>query len=268
MNTSKRFIRGRQALCLLLFCLFFFPFPSSLQAGEHALFSRVLKKHVRRGLVDYKGIKKNPSFKAYIQQLEKTNPSKIKGQARQLAFWINVYNAYTLKLIIDHYPLKSITDLHAGGSLWFGVATGKTIWKKWKFSLYAKKYTLDQVEHEIIRVKFKEPRIHAALVCAAKSCPPLRSEAYEGKKLERQLKGQMRQWLGNRKLNRFSAKEKKLYLSKIFDWFEGDFTASGKTLLEFLLPYLPSQSQKEIRKLGLSEVKISHLNYDWSLNER
>ena len=254
---------AKTLLSLFLFLNLAFP----LAARDHSLFTRVLKKHVHHGLVDYKRLGKSSTFKSYIQQLEKTDPAKIKGKKRRLAFWINVYNAYTLKLILEHYPLKSITDLHAGGSLWFGVATGRTIWQKWEFPIYAKKYTLDQVEHKIIRPKFKDARIHAALVCAAKSCPPLRKEAYEGSKLDRQLTLQMRQWLGNRKLNRFAPKEKKLYLSKIFDWFADDFTSFQKDIVQVLLPYFPARTQKQIRAIKRDDLDIDYLEYDWSLNE-
>ena len=249
---------------LLLFLSLSFP----LAAKDHALFTRVLKKHVHRGFVDYKGLKKNSTFQSYIRQLEKTDPAKIKGRKKRLAFWINVYNAYTLKLIIENYPIKSITDLHAGGSLWFGVAAGRTIWEKWEFPIYMKKYTLDKIEHKIIRPKFKDARIHAALVCAAKSCPPLRKEAYEGAQLDKQLTQQMRQWLGNKKLNRFAPKEKKLYLSKIFDWFADDFKNSQKDILQVLLPYFSAVTRKQIRKIKREDLDIAYLEYDWSLNER
>ena len=255
-------------LRLFLALFLFAGYTFVLEAKDHALFSSVLKRYVHQGLVDYKGLQKDPKFKLYIQRLEKTDPAKIKGRKRRLAFWINVYNAYTLKLINEHYPLKSITELHTGASLWFGVATGRTIWQKWEFTLYGKKYSLDQIEHKIIRPKFKDARIHAALVCAAKSCPPLRREAYEGAKLGRQLTQQMRKWLGNRKLNRFVPKEKKLYLSKIFDWFADDFTQSRRDILQVLLPYFPKRTQRQIRAMERDDLDIDYLKYDWSLNER
>ena len=211
-----------------------FPLSSGLWAQEHTLFSRLLKKNIKKGLVkNYRELKKSPLLKRYIQQLEKTKPDKIKGQSNQLAFWINAYNAYTLKLITDHYPIKSITELHTGGSLVIGVMLKRTIWQTWEFKINNKKYTLDEIEHKIIRKKFNEPRIHAALVCAAKSCPPLRLEAYEGAKLNKQLSEQMRTWLANTKLNYFDAEKKKLYLSMIFKWFKDDFTQK-KTIQPYL----------------------------------
>lgn len=265
-NNSKSFnCAGKPLTALLLFLALTLPLP----AKEHALFTRVLQKHVRRGLVDYKKLQKNSLFKSYIKQLERTDPAKIRAKKKRLAFWINAYNAYTLKLIIENYPLKSITELHTGGSLWLGVATGKTIWQKWKFSIYKEKYTLDQIEHKIIRPTFKDARIHAALVCAAKSCPPLRREAYEGNRLDRQLNHQMRLWLRNRKLNRFDPKEKKLYLSKIFDWFEEDFRPSqAEGILQIILPYFPIQIRKQIRAIKRDELEIEYLKYDWSLNSQ
>ena len=242
-------------------------FPNGLRAQEHVLFSRLLKANVSKASVNYRALKKSPLLKRYIQQLEKTNPDKIKGRNKQLAFWINAYNAYTLKLITDHYPIKSISELHLGGNLVIAVMLGKTVWRTWKFKINNKEYTLDKIEHEIIRKKFNEPLIHAALVCAAKSCPPLRSQAYEGAKLNKQLSNQMRVWLADKKLNYFNKKEKKLYLSKIFKWFKDDFTQKNKfKLVSVLLPYLPAKTRNEIKKLGENNTNIGHLDYDWSLN--
>ena len=248
---------------IFLFSYFWFSF-SSLSALDNKAYNRLLKKHVKDGFVNYDALKKDPLLRKYIQTLQKTNIKKIKNPKEKLAFWINVYNAFTLKLITDNYPVKSIRDLD---SKVLSTISVKNIWKKWKFKLYPKKkeYTLDQVEHKIIRKRFKEPRIHAALVCAAVSCPPLRREAYTGAKLEKQLQSQMKTWLRNKKLNYYNLKEKTLYLSKIFDWFQKDFAPSKKALVTYLYPYLPKKVRKKIDK---AKTKIAYLPYNWDLNKQ
>lgn len=245
----------------------------NLEAKEHTIFSTVLKKHVNNGWVNYKALKKNKIFLEYIKQLENTNHKKIKNKKRKLAFWINAYNAYTLKLIIDNYPLKSINELHTAGGL-------MTIWKKWKFKIYKKEYSLDQIEHKIIRANYKEPRVHAALVCAAKSCPPLRSEAYEGKNLDEQLDLQMQDWLRNTKLNYLNEKKRTLQISQIFKWFKKDFNQMSefsklkkaekkkrRGIPNALIPYFKTAERNKIYKLiENKKLKVRYLKYDWSLN--
>ncbi len=242
---------------IFLFVFFFSLFTASLSAAEHTLFSKILKKYVHKDFVHYSKLKKSPLLAAYIKELALTNPEAMKGKKRRLAYWINAYNAYTLKLICDKYPVKSIKKLGSWTS---------TIWETWKFKIYGKEYTLDHIEHKIIRPKFREPRIHAALVCAAKSCPPLRTEAYEAAKLDKQLDSQMRRWLAKKTHNRFDPQKKRLYLSKIFSWFGRDFRPKGKDLLPLILPYFPSETQKQIRRVKREDLDIEYLDYDWSLN--
>ena len=258
----------------ILFCLVGFLLGNSgvLQARKqgHRIYTILLRKHVRKGAVRYGNLKKDPLFKRYIRQLEKTNPEGIKNKQARLAFWINAYNAYTLKVIIENYPIKSIKKLHSKYSSGFSSILGGTVWNSWKFLINKKEYTLDKIEHGIIRKEFNDPRIHAALVCAAKSCPPLRSEAYEASKLERQLASQMRQWLGNTKLNKYDASKNTLFLSKILKWYKEDFGDSRSELLEYLRPYFPSKVRKELSKNEKSndkDVSIRYLDYDWSLNK-
>ena len=246
-----------QRFCLSLGCVLFFCFSGALPAQDHAVFTRLLKKTVKRGLVQYKKLKKNPLLARYIKQLAASRPNKIKNKKKQLAFWINAYNAYTLKLIVDNYPLKSIRNLST---------SSKDIWKSWKFRIHKKKYTLDEIEHKIIRPRYKEPRIHAALVCAAKSCPPLRAEAYEGSKLEKQLADQMRRFLSDTKRNYFDSKKKTIYLSKIFEWFKDDFTQGSADLKKILIPYFPPKVRKKIRKVKKNKLRLQYLKYDWALN--
>ncbi len=245
-------------LAFIAIVLVIFPLTArGLSATEHQIFTEVLKKHVKKGKVNYTRLSKSPRFKKYLQQLQNIDPNKIQGRNRKLAFWINVYNAFTLKLIIDNYPIRSISRLHRG----------RTVWKSWKFSIRSRQYTLDHVEHKIIRKIYKEPRIHAALVCAALSCPPLRSEAYEGEKLNSQLREQMRIWFSNPFWNYFDSKSRVFYLSKIFKWFKNDFGGSKTAILKFILPYLPEKTRLLLKKTGLTQIKIKYLKYNWNLNQ-
>ena len=133
---------------------------------------------------------------------------------QKLAFLINAYNAYTLKLIINHYPVKSIKDI---GSFF------SSPWKKEFFNLFGKKTNLDHIEHGLIRKNFKEPRIHFAVNCASLGCPSLAKKVYTGESLERQLEEAAKNFLTNPNRNRLDLKKKTLYLSKIFDWYGDDF---------------------------------------------
>ncbi len=268
--------KGRLYLAFLCFLLLFVWMGSPLlwskdrlwaapDRQHNALFSMILKDHVRQGRVRYAAIKKDARFSRYMQLLGRSKPNSIKGKNSQLAYWINIYNAFTLKLIVDNYPLKSIEELHSGPTA-FAHLAGKTIWDKWHFKIDGRQYTLNQVEHKIIRPRYKDPRVHAALVCAANSCPPLRAEAYSGKHLDRQLNEQMRIWLRDRSKNYYDRKQNVLHLSKIFDWFEEDFVKKGGNIGEAILPYLPPSTKTHLQK-NSKGLRIRYLKYDWSLNE-
>ena len=135
-------------------------------------------------------------------------------QPQQLAFLINLYDAATLKLIVEHYPVKSIKDI---GNFFKGP------WKQEVVPLLGKTVTLDYLEHGVLRKKYAEPRIHFAIVCAAKGCPPLRAEAFVADRLNEQLDDQGRVFLGPKEKNRWDTHARVLYLSPIFKWFSEDF---------------------------------------------
>lgn len=167
---------------------------ASAQQIHHALFTRVLSQHVVRGEVDYASLKDDKRFEDYIAALSKAKPGAIRDEKERLAFWINAYNAFTIKLILDHYPVKSIRDITQGEA-----GPWDIVW----IEIGGKKFSLNQIEHEIIRKEFDEPRIHAALVCAAKSCPPLRSAAYTGSHLDAELNDNMIMFLHDASKNRY-----------------------------------------------------------------
>ena len=223
----------------------------------HARLAKVLTTHVTGGTVAYAALKSAPDdLQAYLDEVATVKEDEFKAwtQPQQIAFLVNLYNAATLRLIADHYPVKSIKDI--GGV--FG-----SPWKQQVVRLWGRVTTLDEVEHGLLRARYAEPRIHFALVCAAKSCPPLRSEPYTAEKLDAQLTEQARKFFAQTAKNRVEADPQVLWLSPIFDWFRGDFTKDGRTLEEFVAPFFPEADAKRIRAGGL---KVKFTDYDWTLN--
>lgn len=220
----------------------------------HTSYDALLQEQVTaEGMVNYKALTRSPeTLNAYLEQLSKVTPAAYKSwdQERQLAFLINLYNAATLKLIVDHYPVKSIKDI--GG--WI-----KGPWKQEVVPYLGQTITLNHLEHEIIRKEFtKVPEIHFALVCAAMGCPPLRPEAYTGEKLNAQLADQKKIFLANAEKNRRDAKQKRLYISPIFKWYGEDFEAASGSVQAYLSSAWPEVNQ---------DWDIQYTSYDWSLNK-
>jgi hypothetical protein len=170
-----------------------------------------------------------------------------------LAYWIDVYNAVTLNLVLENYPLESIKDL--GGVL-------SSPWKRKLIVVEERELSLDEIENSIIRPSFREPRIHFALNCAAKSCPPLRAEAYTGERLDEQLEEQTIAFLWNPAENGLDEKGR-LALSRIFDWYRSDFEEAAGSVVEFVRPYLPALQGED----PAEAVPVRYREYDWSLNE-
>lgn len=238
-------------------------FSQVIFSQQHQIFSDVLSKHVKNGLVDYKGLEKENNLNKYLKQLSSTNPDKL-SHNEKLAFWINAYNAFTLQVVRDNYPVKSITDLHTGGKV-IGYLLGKTVWDKEFISINDKKYSLNDIEHKILR-KMNEPRIHFAIVCASISCPELRNEAFEADKIDAQLQEQTTKFLNDKTRNHFDLKNRKAYISEIFNWFGEDFGKTDENILKFIANYLKGDLSTDI-KSNTSKWKISFNDYDWKLNE-
>ena len=242
----------------LLFTLIAFPLLA-IQAlaldQSHSTWDEIVSKRVKGDSFDYAGLKKDREpLDGYLGDLAKVKSSEYGkwSESEKLAFLINLYNAATVRLIVDHYPVKSIRDI--GGK--------EGPWKEPVVSVFGKKVTLDHVEHEMIRAKFAEPRIHFAVNCASVGCPPLRNEAFTGAKLERQLSDQTKDFLTDRDVNRL--KGKTLTLSPLFDWFKGDFAKSAGSVEKYVAPYFPESERKRI----LAGVTLKFGEYDWSLNGR
>ncbi|MGQ9806820.1 MAG: DUF547 domain-containing protein [Chlorobiales bacterium] len=233
------------------------------QSFDHSLFDAVLKRHVKDGKVNYQALKHDKDFQTYLEQLSKANPDMLATREEKIAFWINAYNAFTLKLIVDNYPVKSITEISALGKLTAFI--GDSPWKKDFFTINGKKMMLDKIEHEILRESFKEYRVHFAVNCASISCPILRPEAYTSESLNQQLNEQAKQFLKDTLRNRIDLKTKTIYLSKIFSWYQDDFSKSAGSLEKYLADYIDDE---EIKRMLLNkEFKVEYLDYDWNLNE-
>ena len=220
---------------------------------DHSLLDGVLKRFVDgSGLVDYAGLSKNAEdLDRYIESLAAA-PLDSLGRDESLALLINAYNAFTLRLILDYYPIKSIRDIPEGKR-----------WKHGRWRLAGKTLSLDQIEHEQIRPTFSEPRIHFALVCAAVDCPPLRKEAYTAAKLEAQLEAQTSYVHTHERWLRHDRDTGVLHLTSLYDWYGNDFEQSAGSVLDFVARYVPSVKAAMDAKRPL---KIKWLDYDWSLN--
>lgn len=233
--------------------------PAAVFDHSHVRYTEILAAHVdSEGFVDYAGLKTDPDpLGRYIDTLGAVEKSEFDrwSQDQQLAFLINLYNAQTLKLVIDHHPVTGIK----------GIGGIRGPWKIKVVPLWGRKKSLDQLEHEIIRPNYSEPRIHFALVCAARSCPPLRSEAYCATSLDKQLTDQGRRFLNDQSKNRFDSRNRTLYLSRIFEWFEEDFTANTPSLPAYVAPFLPESAR---RALAVGKIEVMYLDYDWSLNDQ
>jgi Protein of unknown function, DUF547 len=242
---------------LILSLLFFSVGPPGhvLADDQTPLYSELLQLYVRDGHVDYAGFKKKEAeLDIYLAYLASTDPAPMTENDR-FAFYINAYNAYTIKLILKNFkngqPPDSIKDI------------GTFFSKPWsiKFVTVAgKSYTLDNIEHDILRPVFKDARVHFAVNCASKSCPPLISEPYSGIKLDQQLDSSTRAFINNSKENRLEGNT--LYVSSIFKWFKEDFQNDPVVFFE-------KYAQGDLKKNLAAQknlIEVRYLDYNWSLN--
>lgn len=233
-------------------------------APDHSLFSQVLAAHVRDGRVDYIALKKDTRLHRYLEQLAATDPAALADDRERLALWLNAYNAYTLKLIVDREPAKSITEIGTGGIV-LGSLLKTTAWDIPLAVIGGRKFTLNQIEHEVIRAQFKDSRAHFALNCASGSCPVLRTEAYEADKLDDQLDDQGRLFLRDSTRNRFDLASKTAQISSIFKWYQKDFGDDDRAALLAAAKYAPDEVRRAIES-DPAAWRVSYLAYDWSLN--
>ena len=228
-------------------------------------YKRILQQYVLNGRVNYQRLCSDALLRQYTAQLADTNPAQLTSDAGQLAFWINAYNAWTLQIVCDNYPLKSINELHSGGLI-LGTIFKRTVWDKKIVTINKQKTSLNHIEHKIIRPRFGDPRAHFALVCASRGCPNLRSEPYSEASLNMQLEHQARVFLRDQSKNRYDRQKRIAYLSKIFDWFEVDFGGNDREVLLFVAKYLDDATSADM-KSNPEGWEIKYTDYDWNLNE-
>ena len=248
----------------------------------HSDFDSLLKSYVHDSSVDYKGIiKSSDKLDAYLRQLGSVSETTYENwtEEQKLAFWINSYNAFTIKAIVDHYPIKRGFTLKGLFVPSNSILQIPGVWSDLKFRAVGRLVTVEEIEHEILRKQFNEPRIHFAINCASKGCPDLRSEAYRPDIINQQLDSQAIDFINDPvKGVSIDIENKRVRISKIFKWFGEDFIArygdtdlfSGrkpkeKAVLSVVVNYVQDEGKKEFLKTD--DFKISYLSYDWSLND-
>jgi len=222
---------------------------------DHSILDGLLRKHVDAdGWVDYAGLKDDSAtLDGYVKSVGQVQFDDL-GRNEKLALLINAYNAFTLRLILDHYPVASIKDVPESQR-----------WKARRWAVGSDTWSLEQIEHEQIRPKFVEPRVHFALVCAAVGCPKLRNEAYQAERIDEQLDDQTRYVHTHGRWFDFDAPKGLVRLTKLYDWYGGDFKQVAGSVLDFAARYSP-----ELKRLrnGGTEPRVEWLDYDWKLNDK
>ncbi len=248
----------------LFFCFAFFSFQSCFAGDKtnssaapinHTIWDGLLHKYVTdAGFVDYSGFKKEEALlDTYLKMISDNAPGKGWSTNEKLAYWINAYNAFTVKLILNNADQK-ITSIKDIGSI-IKIPFVNTPWDVKFIIIGGQEMDLNNIEHGIIRKQFAEPRIHFALVCAAKSCPPLRNEAYLASKLSAQLDDQGVRFINDSFKNQVSAN--KATISKLFDWYGGDFKKKD-TIINWLNKYAKTKAN--------ASASIDYKTYNWDLN--
>lgn len=230
----------------------------------HARWSTVLATHLRDGRFDYETLgRERGELDAYLLDLRAVTREEFATWTREqrYAYWINVYNAFTVHLVLSRYPVASIQDIGT---------TLAPVWKK-EFiplgHLYGQGTTdlisLDTVEHRILRPQFEDARVHAAVNCASESCPPLAAEAFRADALEAQLDARVLAWLSDPALNRYDQTQRRAEVSAIFDWFKADFVRDAGSVEAWIAKHGPESA----RWMAEGEVELRTLDYSWKLND-
>ncbi len=235
----------------------------SMDQVSHDIWNTLLQRYVDgEGFVDYQGWKATAAdgqrLDQYLAQLSQASTSKQATPAAKLAFWINAYNAVTVRGILREYPTSSIRNHTAR-------LVGYNIWDDLLLNVGGREYSLNQIEHEILR-KMGEPRIHFAIVCASRGCPRLLNEAYTSQSLEGQLTANSQAFFANPLNFSYDPGQRSLKLSSILDWFGEDFGGTEAEQLKRIAAYLPDGPARQLALSGTAQV--SYLDYDWSLNDQ
>ena len=242
-------------MILFLFSCSEIKFPKEQREPvSHELWDQFLQEHVdTNGGVSYKAIVQDPGvLESYLDLLSSSHPNDSWTRNERLAYWINAYNAFTVKHIVDHYPLESIKDIKKG------IPFVNSVWDMEFIQIQDQPYTLNDIEHQILRKRFNEPRIHFAINCASYSCPLLSYEAYTATNVETKLEKAAFEFINDSRRNKVS--EDSMQVSRIFLWFGKDFKVEGKGVKDYINQYATEKAGED--------TKVDYLPYDWSLNEK
>jgi hypothetical protein len=252
---------GRRVIPISILLFLALPVAAHAATVDLDLYAGLLERHTRAvpdtagTRVDYRSLEKSQDWKRLVRQVHAAEPSGL-TRDEKLAFWINAYNILTIDLIVKHYPIDGIKEI---GSFF------SPVWDLEIATIEGRTLSLGAIEHEILR-KMSEPRIHGAIVCASVSCPPLARTPFRAKSLDADLSAAMRNWLASpTKGVAIDRKNRVVWLSKIFDWFEEDFE-SGGGVLQSIAPVLDPSGAAWIRAEG-KNASIRYFEYDWSLND-
>ncbi|MFQ5704508.1 MAG: DUF547 domain-containing protein [Gemmatimonadales bacterium] len=263
-----RNVRGLSLVGMLVLAA---PHLGAQEVPDHAAFEAVLQQHVHGKLFDYGAVAKDSAgLTDYLLQLANTDPGVLEaaGRQQQLAFWINAYNACTVKLVVDHYPIRkgglaaslvnSVKGVPANS-----IRQIPNTWSDKFCNVAGTARSLDEIEHEILR-PMGDPRIHFAVNCASRSCPVLSSHAYTAKRLDDQLDDAVRRFVADSMQYRLNRKKSALEVNRILDWYKDDFGGT-EGVIRFLLYYIPDADVQFIRTHPKIEVRYNR--YDWTLND-
>jgi len=248
-------LKNMSISCMLLLALSV-PHRNEVATGnglDYALYAKVLKTYVDdHGRVDYEGLKKNrKEFDQFISQIETTDLSVL-SELEQKTFWINAYNAITMKVILDKYPVKSIRSINFG-----------LVWEVPR-KVARQKRSLGYIEHKILR-PMGDPRIHFAINCASIGCPNLPQEPLYPDQLEQQLDRETRKFINDPEKIRLDKNSNTLYFSSILDWFEEDFLVVAPDILGYITLYV---NDADRRYLSENQVTLKEIKYNWNLNKQ
>jgi len=220
---------------------------------SYAAWGFLLRKHVRHdGLVDYEGLQSNASLKAFLESVASVSAEEVAGwsRAQKIAFYCNAYNAYTFQTILDAWPVQSIRDIKPDA------------WDHARWKVAGQSMSLNDIEHKQLRGQLKEYRVHFVLVCAAKSCPVLPNKAIVPEAVDSQLERYARAFFTDTSRNRVDVAAGKVYLSRLLDWYRGDFNDKPAA---YMAKYVDAET-KSFLEGGRFTVEFNP--YDWSLNKQ
>jgi len=236
--------------------------PSAAEPFDEALYAEVLERYtadvddVARVRVDYAGLAHSAEWPRLVAQLERTRPAELENPAAEIAYWLNAYNILAIDLVVRSYPVESIRDV---GPWW------RSVWKLEAGRIDGRGYGLDEIEHGILR-PMGDPRVHVGIVCASVSCPALRREPWTAGRIDAQLEDGLRRWLADsEKGARLEREQGALRLSRIFDWFAGDFGPAGG-VRAFVSRHLDDAERAWLARSG-GDLRLVYFDYDWSLND-